>query len=136
MSADEDSHRLRVPEPLEALIEQLQRLRVAFGDDGAAIIAAADADLRQAAAARDSGHHQEAMGFISRGMARLAALAEGVDPEAGRLMRYLIGRFRVALEHGQADDARQAADVMREMSGAEIIEPGEATRGGGGKIRR
>ena len=40
------------------------------------------------------------------------------------------------LAHGHADDARQAADVMREMSGAEIIEPGEASRGGGGKIRR
>ena len=29
MSADEDPHRLRVPEPLEALIGQLQQLRVA-----------------------------------------------------------------------------------------------------------
>jgi hypothetical protein len=136
MSADEDPHRLRVPEPLEALIGQLQQLRVAFGDEGAAAIAAADADLRQAAAARDSGRHQEAVGFISRGMARLAALADRLDPEAGRLMRHLIQRFRVALEHGHRDDARQAADVMREMSGAQIIEPGDASRGGGEKGRR
>jgi hypothetical protein len=127
----DELHRVRVPEPLEALIGQLQQLRLAFGDDGAAAIAAADADLRHAAAARDSGHHEEAVRLVSSGMARLAVLADGLDPEAGHLMRHLIRRFRVALEHGHADEARQAADVMRELSGAQIIDPGKGGTGGG-----
>ena len=115
----------------------LRALRNGIWADGATLgVVWRHSDLRQAAAARDSGRHQEAVGSISRGMARLAALADRLDPEAGRLMRHLIQRFRVALEHGHPDDARRAADVMREMSGAQIIEPGDASRGGGEKSRR
>ena len=36
-------------------------------------------------------------------------------------MRMVIERFRVALVEGREGDARQAADVMREMSGATIV---------------
>jgi hypothetical protein len=56
-------------------------------------------------------------------MDRLAQLADGLDQAAGHAMRHVIAQFRAALVRGHATDARQVADVMREMSGAEIIDP-------------
>lgn len=131
MASDDLPHRVRVPEPLEALIAQLQQLRLAFGSDEADLIAAADADLRQAMAARDRGDRPEAVRLISSGMDRLAHLADRMDQAAGHAMRHVIAQFRAAVLRGQTADAQQAADVMREMSGAAIIDPDANEEDGG-----
>ena len=131
MATDDLPHRARVPEPLEALIAQLQQLRLAFGPGESGRIAAADVDLRQAVAARDRGDQPEAVRLISSGMDRLAQLADGLDQAAGHAMRHVIAQFRAALVRGHVVDAQNAADVMREMSGAEIIDPDANGQGDG-----
>jgi hypothetical protein len=111
----------RVPEPLEAIIRHLGELRVVFGDAGAATMAAVEDDLRHSLAARDGKDQPKAVGLITRAMGRLSQLAHSLDPEAAMAMRMVIERFRSALMAGCEGDARQAADIMREMSGARII---------------
>jgi len=132
MAIDDVLHGARVPEPLEALILQLQQLRLVFGSGEGNLIAAAEADLRQAVAARDGGDQPEAVRLISSGMDRLAQLADSMDHAAGHAMRHVIGQFRTAVVRGHAADARQAAEVMREMSGASIIDPDANGEEGGG----
>lgn len=113
-------HRERVPEPLDVLVGRLGELRVIFGDVGAATVAAVESDLRQAIAARDRGDRAASLTLISQGMGRLAQLADTMDPETGMAMRQVIGQFYAALSQGHAGDARRAADVMREKSGAQL----------------
>jgi len=125
VTADDErdaSHAERVPLPLETLVTRLGELRVVFGERGAATVAAVEDDLRRAVAARDRGAHEESIRLIGRGMDRLARLADGLDPHAGAAMRLVIGRFRTALLGGHESDARAAADVMREMSGARPVD--------------
>jgi hypothetical protein len=111
----------RVPESLETIIRHLRELRVVFGGAGAAIMAEVEDDLRHALAARDGNDHPKAVGLIARAMGRLSQLAHSLDPEAAMAMRMVIERFSSALTAGREGDARQAADIMREMSGARII---------------
>lgn len=122
---DRKLHRERVPEPLDVLLGRLGELRVMFGAAGTAAIAAVEDDLRGAVAARDRGDPQGSIERISRGMQRLAALADSLDSETGPAMRMMIDRFRVALLQGHEGDARRAADVMRKQAGAKIIGDGE-----------
>lgn len=111
----------RVPQPLETLVTRLGELRVVFGEAGASAVAAVEDDLRRAMAARDRGAHEESIQLVGRGMDRLSRLADGLDPHAGAAMRLVIDRFRSALLRGREGDAREAADVMREMSGAQLL---------------
>jgi len=113
--------RQRVPESLDTIIRHLGELRVVFGDAGAATMAAVEDDLRHALTARDGNDHPKAVGLIARAMGRLSQLVHSLDPEAAMAMRMVIERFRSALTAGREGDARQAADIMREMSGARII---------------
>lgn len=121
VATDRKLHREQVPEPLEAFLGRLGELRVIFGDAGAATVAAVEDDLRRAVAARDRGAQQESLALISRGMERLARLADTLDPRAGMAMRQVIGQFRAALTQGREGEARRAADVMRQMSGARLV---------------
>jgi len=120
--APEHTHAEQVPQPLETIVSRLGELRIVFGEAGAATVAAVEDDLRRAMAARDRGAHEESIRLIGRGMDRLARLTDGLDPQAGAAMRLVIDRFRSALLRGQEGDARQAADVMREMSGARPLD--------------
>jgi hypothetical protein len=122
MSEPPKIHRERVPESLETLAARLGELRVVFGSAGATALAAVDGDLRGALAARDRGDQAEAIRLIGRGMERLSQLIEGLDPGAAKAMHAVIDHFQRALVRGQAADARDAADFMRKMSGAKIIE--------------
>jgi hypothetical protein len=125
MTADDErdaSHAERVPLPLETLVNRLGELRVVFGESGATTVASVEDDLRRAVAARDRGAHEESIQLIARGMDRLARLADGLDPHTGAAMRLVIDRFRTALLRGHESDAREAADVMREMSGAQPVD--------------
>jgi hypothetical protein len=122
-------HAERIPEPLETLVGRLGELRIVFGEAGVATVAAVEDDLRRALAARDRGAHEESIGLIGRGMERLSLLAEGLDPHAAAVMRQVIDRFRSALLRGHESKAREAADVMREMSGARPLgDRGSPTR--------
>jgi hypothetical protein len=121
--ATDDSHRReRIPEPIETLVARLGELRLVFGAAGTSAVEAVEHDLRLAIAARDRGEHEESIRSISRGMTRLAGLADTLDAETGAVMRLVIDRFRAALLHGHEGDARAAADVMREMSGARPVD--------------
>jgi hypothetical protein len=121
MSDESNVFRQRVPEALDTIIGHIGELRVVFGDAGAATMAAVEDDLRQALAARDGGDHPRAIELIARAMERLSNLAASLDPEAAMAMGRLIERFRSAMLAGREGDARQAADVMREMSGARMV---------------
>jgi hypothetical protein len=116
-----DDHDHSVPEALEVLVSRIPELRVMFGERGAAAMAAVEDDLRLALGARGRGDPGQAVSLLARAMDRLAALADTLDPAEGTLMRALVERFRHALSRGRASEARQAADAMREKSGAKTI---------------
>ena len=121
--AGEHDHRPdRVPEVLEALLGRLGELRVVFGQSATPVVAAVEHELRQAIGARDRGDPVDSVRRIAAAMVRLTDLADGIGGGAGAAMRLVIERFKTALMAGHEGDARRAADVMRDRSGAKSRE--------------
>lgn len=106
------------PESLEALIEGLGEIALALGSGAAAGLAAVEADLRTALAARAAGDQSGALTAISAAMSRLAGLADLLDPAEAAMMRAVARQFDQALRRNDPGDAARSLTLMRERSGA------------------
>jgi hypothetical protein len=82
------------------------------------VVAAVRSLLIAAMAARDRGDMPAALAQIGAAMDKLSALADGLDPAEGTLMRALAHNFRTALLRGDDAQAKQSAAFMFEKSGA------------------
>ena len=114
--ADEDGS--VAPTALEQLIGGLGELRTALGAAAAPAIAAVQARLGDAIAARDRGDPAGAMRAIGEAMEAMAHLADRLDPQEAGVMRAVSAHFRTALLRGDVPEAKQGLDVMFERSGA------------------
>jgi hypothetical protein len=93
-------------------------MRTALGAAAEPAIAAVQARLGDAIAARDRGDPAGAMRAIGEAMEAIARLADRLDPAEGAMMRAVSEHFRTALFRGHVPDAKQGLDVMFERSGA------------------
>lgn len=113
-----DENLTTIPVALEQLIKGLGELETVLGAAAKPVVAAVQARLSEAMAARDRGDPVAAMRAIGEAMDQLAALADRLDPHEAVLMRAVSGHFRTALLRGDAPEAKQGLDVMLERSGA------------------
>jgi hypothetical protein len=113
-----NDHRPAVPVALEQVLTSLSELETVLGERARPAIAAVQAKLRDAMAARDRGDPVAALQAIGEAMSQLSALAEDLDPQEGALMRALSERFRSALLRGDEAGAKRNMEVMFERSGA------------------
>lgn len=113
-----DSERTQpVPLALEALIKGLAELPAVLGPAVRPAVAAVEADLREAMAARDRGDIASSLRRIEQAMARIVELADRVDPMEAHLMRAVAHQVGQALAIGDTATARQQADTMLARSG-------------------
>lgn len=106
------------PESLEALVDGLGDLGPALGPAAAPGIEAVRVRLREAVAARADGDRDRAVGSITAAMSELARLADSLDPREAAMMRAVAQQFETALRRGDAGEATQSVNLMRERSGA------------------
>jgi len=106
------------PENLEALVDGLRDLGPALGPAAAPGLAAVRARLTDAVAARSSGDRDAAVAAITAAMRHLAELANALDPREAAMMRAVAAQFETALRRGDAVEATQSVNTMRERSGA------------------
>lgn len=116
-----DDHAPPIPTTIEAVLPRLGELEIVLGPGVRPAVDAARRALREASAARDRGDAPAVVAKIGEAMDRLSALADDLDPAEATLMRALTQTFRQALLHGDAADARRAAAVMFERSGAREV---------------
>lgn len=117
-------HLFHVPEPLEKLFSELDRLDAVAGEGLRREIAAVRALVQEALAAQARGEVARAVAAITRGMQAMAALARGIDPNEASEMGAVARQFGRALLRGDAGEASAAADVMRARSGAKVVKGG------------
>ena len=106
------------PENLDALLAGLGELGPALGPAAASGLEAVREHLLEAQAARTVGDRDRAVGAITRAMRQLADLARAIDPSESATMRAIAGQFDSALRRGDAGEAAQSVNLMRERSGA------------------
>jgi hypothetical protein len=123
------SHLVDFPEALEVLFGRMGELRVVLGPAAAPGLDQVERLLREGLAARERGDPGVAVARIAQAMDRLATLAGAADPAEGALMRAMAEHFRRALERGAVGEAREAAEAMRERSGAGV-RPRKGREGG------
>lgn len=111
-------HAAEIPVDLETVVTRLGELEVVLGSDVGPVITEVRMMLISAMAARDRGDMPAALGDIGRGMDRLTALAERLDPAEAALMRGLAQTFRAALLRGDENTVKQSTAAMFERSGA------------------
>jgi hypothetical protein len=106
------------PESLEALLGGLGEIVTALGPSAAGGMAAVRARLEAAVAARHAGERDRCIAEITAAMQALAGLADALDPREAALMRAVASQFEGALRRGDAAEAAQSVDRMRDRSGA------------------
>jgi hypothetical protein len=111
-------HEEEIPVAIESVVARLGDLEVVLGAHAAPTIAAVQALLIEAMAARDRGDTPTALARIGQAMDRLAALADNLDPAEATLMRALARNFRAALLYGDEAGARESTQRMFEKAGA------------------
>ena len=116
-----DDHQLQIPASISAVVERLGELEIVLGPQVRPLLDGVRTALLEAMAARDRGDAAGSLQQIGAAMDRLAGLADGLDPAEATLMRALTQGFRNALLRGDTGDARRAADVMLERSGAKPL---------------
>jgi hypothetical protein len=114
------SHLVDFPEALEAFFSRVGELRVVLGPGSADGVARLEALMQQGLAARDRGDMAAATARIVQAMDLLAELATGAPGLDGQRLRAMAEHFRGALARGSLGEAKAAADVMREQSGARL----------------
>jgi hypothetical protein len=120
--AEQHSHLVEFPEVLEALFSRMGELKTVLGPAAAPGVDEVERLLREGLAARERGDVPAAVARIGQAMDRLAALAGGLDPAEGAMMRAVAEHFRRALGRGALGEAKETADVMRERSGS-VLHP-------------
>jgi len=106
------------PENLDALVAGLGEMALALGPTAAAGLDAVRSNLLEAQAAQAAGERDRAVIAITRAMRQLADLARAIDPNESAMMRAIATQFDAALRRGDAGEAAQSVDQMRERSGA------------------
>jgi len=99
------------------LADGLRELEVTIGPDARPLIAAVRARLEEAAALRQNGDVAAALTAIRTAMGQLAALASGLEPAEGMLMKLMAERFTAALEAGDKGIAKETINFIRKRAG-------------------
>ena len=86
-------HEEEIPAALESVVNHLGDLEVVLGAHARPVVAAVRTLLIAAMAARDRGDMPVALADIGAAMDKLSALADGLDPAEGTLMRALAHWF-------------------------------------------
>jgi len=116
------AHDFESPPALDLLLTRLDELVPVLGPEGARRLGAVRAGLERALALRADGDVPGAAAAIRRAMDELAALAGGLDPAEGAVMRAAVQVFGAALARGEAGEMERTADLMRARSGARKVE--------------
>jgi hypothetical protein len=114
------SHLVEFPEALEAFFSRVGELKVVLGPGAADGVARLEALMQQGLAARDRGDMAAATTRIVQAMDLLAELANAAPGLDAAMLRAMADHFRGALGRGNLGEAKAAADVMREQSGARL----------------
>jgi hypothetical protein len=115
------SHLIEFPEALEAFFSRIGELKVVLGPRAAGGVDGLEALIREGLAARDRGDPAAAVTRIVQAMERLAELAGASEAAEAPALRAMALRFAAALGRGSLGEAKAAAEVMRERSGAAVI---------------
>ncbi|MGH7842580.1 MAG: hypothetical protein ACREQT_13810 [Candidatus Binataceae bacterium] len=99
------------------LAEALRELEVTIGPAARPVIAEVRVRLAEAAALRANGDLPAAIETIRLAMERLSALASGLDPAEGAVMRLIAERFTAALNLGDKGVAKETVNFMRHRAG-------------------
>ncbi len=114
----DDAHAPQIPRAIEQLLHVLGELAVVLGEPGRRAVPIIRTRLIEAMAARDRGNRDATLNAIGAAMREIGALADGLDPLEGQMMRALANRFESALLRGDLGDAKRGADEMFTRSGA------------------
>jgi hypothetical protein len=104
-------------DPFLKLADSLGELEITIGADARPIVADVRRRLRAVVASRERGDLPGSLEQIRGAMERLAAVASGLDPEEGAMMRMVAQRFTEALRLGDKGTAKEAVKLMRHKSG-------------------
>ncbi len=115
------SHLVEFPEALETLLARLPELVVVLGGRSAEGVARLQALVQQALAARDRGDIPGAARQVLTAMRELAQVAGRSGVPEAPMLAAMAERFAAPLLRGDIAEARGAADLMREQSGATLI---------------
>ena len=115
-------HDFESPPVIELLLTRLDEMKMVLGPESAGRLGLVRRELERAIALRADGDPPGATNAIGRAMQELAALADGLDPAEGALMRAAVEVFSAALLRGEAGEMERTADVMRARSGARAVE--------------
>jgi hypothetical protein len=104
-------------DPFLKLANNLGELEVSIGAKARPVVAELRQRLHAAIASRERGDLPDSLEQLRGAMERLAAIAGGLDPDEGALMRMVAQRFTEALKLGDKGTAREAVNLMRHRSG-------------------
>lgn len=107
---------------LAMLLTRLDEMKMVLGPESVGRLDLVRIELERALALRADGDAPGAAAAIGRAMRELAAVADGLDPAEGALMRAAVDVFGRALVRGETGEIERTADVMRERSGARRVE--------------
>ena len=116
------AHDHEPPPVLEMLVTRLDELAVVVGPAAAPRLGAVRDGLTRALALKARGDVPAAMQAIAAAMQELATIADVLDPAEGSMMRAIAQQFGAALVRGETAEMERTSELMRERSGARLIE--------------